>query len=35
MMNRGVPLKGATNALRGTPQREAAPLRAHIFCNDL
>jgi len=35
MMNRGVPLKGVVNSLRGTPQREAAPLKAHIFCNAL
>jgi len=33
MMNRVVPLKGAVNSLRGTPQREAALLRGHFHCN--
>jgi len=33
MMNRVVPLQGAANSLRGTPQREATPLRVHFFCN--
>jgi len=35
MMNRVVPLKGIANSLRGTPQREAASLRAHIFYNGM
>jgi len=33
MMNRVVPLKGVVHSLRGTPQREAAPLRVHFLSN--